>query len=148
MPPRKPVSPKPAESPIAMVKREAQKEKVDLSPLILRLEELLDQRNLSRRFAAIQAGLDHQGLHRIMAHRRRPDMTSCILLADFFDVNPNEFLVLAGWPKMKMFSAPGLPDLPPESVEVARDLAKISNDAVRREVADAIRVLLRKYFSE
>jgi hypothetical protein len=36
--------------------------------------------------------------------------------------------------------------LPPESVDVARDIARISSPALRKQVAEAIRTLLKQYF--
>ena len=144
---RKPVSPKPAETPIARLKRRAKHEERDLGPLVARLNELVDERNLSKRFAAIQAGLDHQGILRI-ERGKRPDMVTCIILADFFDINPNELLELAGWPSLKAFQLRSAEALPPEAVEVALDVARIEDVGTRRQVAEAIRILLKKYFSE
>lgn len=144
---RTPVSHKPAQVPIARLKRLAKREERDLGPLVARLNELVNERNLSKRFAAMQAGLDHQGILRIEGGRR-PDMITCILLADFFDVNPNELLELAGWPSLKAFQVRSAEELPPEAVEVALDVAKILDVGTRRQIAEAIRVLLRKYFTE
>jgi len=36
--------------------------------------------------------------------------------------------------------------LPPEAVDVARDIARISRPALRKQVAEAILTLLAKYF--
>jgi transcriptional regulator with XRE-family HTH domain len=143
----KPVSPKPAVDSIATLKRRAKQADRDLGPLVARLNQLVNERNLSKRFAAMQAGLDHQGILRIEGGRR-PDMVSCILLADFFDINPNELLELAGWPMLKALQVRSVEELPPEVVEVALDLAKIEDVATRREVAGAIRILLKKHFPE
>jgi len=116
--------------------------------LLTRLQALMNERNLSKRFTSLQSGLDHQAVQRI-EDGKRPDMVSCILLADFFDVNPNEFLQLAGWPTLKAFDVktPDAENLPPEAVDVALDIAKISDVATRRLVVNAVRVLLKKYFS-
>jgi len=71
--------------------------------------------------------LDEQAARRIQAGQR-PNITSCVLLANHFGVDPNEIITLAGWPeidvfKVKTVSADGLP---PEAVEVALDIAKIA----------------------
>jgi hypothetical protein len=151
MPPRKPVSPLrgEAEPPLAKRKRAARERAYDPKPLLDRLQTLMDERNLSMRFAATQAGLDHQAIRR-MQEGRRPDMTYCILLANLFDVNPNEFLELAGWPTLKVFDvkAVSAENLPPEAVDVALDIARIPDPGTRKQVAEAVRVLLKKYFSE
>jgi len=42
--------------------------------------------------------------------------------------------------------AESVENLPPEAVEVAKDIAKIENPGTRREVAKAIQTLLSKYF--
>jgi hypothetical protein len=77
-------------------------------------------------------------------------MHICILLADHFGVNPNEILHLAGWPTLKAFdvSVVDAVNLPPEATEVALAVAKISEPGVRREVTDAILILMKKYFTE
>jgi hypothetical protein len=38
-------------------------------------------------------------------------------------------------------------NLPPEAVDVALDLARIPDLLTRKQVADAVRVLLKKYFN-
>jgi hypothetical protein len=79
---------------------------------------------------------------------RRPNIMACILLADHLGVNPNELLTLAGWPPLKVFEihTESAEALPPEAVDVARDIARISSPALRKQVAEAIRTLLAKYF--
>jgi len=73
---------------------------------------------------------------------------ACILLDDHLGVNPNELLALAGWPPLQVFEihTERAEDFPPEAVEVARDIARISSPALRNRVAEAIRTLLAKYF--
>jgi len=75
-------------------------------------------------------------------------MHICILLADHFGVNHNEFLQLGGWPTLRAFDirTASAEKLPPEAVEVATDLARIPNPGTRKQVAEAIRTLLAKYF--
>jgi len=57
-------------------------------------------------------------------------------------------LELAGWPPLKVFEihTESAEALSPEAVDVARDIARISNPALRKQVAEAIRTLLKKYF--
>ena len=101
------------------------------------------------REAALESGLDHQALRRFLGGQR-PNMIACILLADHFEVNPNEFLELAGWPRLKVFDIQlsSAENLPPEAVDVAKDLALISNPSTRKTVAEAIRTLISTYFEK
>ena len=135
------------DEPIAKVRRRLKKDPYDPAPFIDRIEELRTKRNLSLRQAGMQAGLDHQAFRRMKAGAR-PDMVYCILLADFFEVNPNELLLLADWPRLKIFDVKSVSDenLPPEAVDVALALAKIADTGTRKQVADAVMVLLKKYF--
>mgnify|MGYP000073675347 FL=1 len=135
------------DEPIAKVRRRLKKDPYDPAPFIDRIEELRTKRNLSLRQAGMQAGLDHQAFRRMKAGAR-PDMVYCILLADFFEVNPNELLLLADWPRLKIFDVKSVSDenLPPEAVDVALALAKIADTGTRKEVAEAVMVLLKKYF--
>lgn len=135
------------DEPIAKVRKRLKKEPYDPAPFIERIEELRTKRNLSLRQAGIQAGLDHQAFRRMKAGAR-PDMAYCILLADFFEVNPNELLLLAGWPRLKVFDVASVSEenLPPEAVDVALALAKIPDPGTRKQVAEAVMVLLKKYF--
>jgi transcriptional regulator with XRE-family HTH domain len=113
--------------------------------LVKRIDQLLEEKNLSMRNAALRSGLDHQAIRRIKAGQKCPDMTYCILLADFFDINPNELLKLAGWPALKVFDIRNVSaaSLPPEAVSVALDIARIENPGDRKEMANAIRALLK-----
>jgi len=79
---------------------------------------------------------------------RRPNIMACILLADHLGVNPNELLTLAGWPPLQVFEihTESAEALPPEAVDVARDIARITSPALRKQVAGAIRTLLARYF--
>ncbi len=71
-------------------------------------------------------------------------MTSCILLANYFDVNPNELLELAGWPRLKSFDLLGASaeNLPPEAVDVALSLSRISSPGKRRKLARAFEAII------
>ena len=135
------------DEPLAKVRKRVKRSSYNSEPFLERIESLRLKRNLSLRQAGIQAGLDHQAFRRMKAGAR-PDMVYCILLADFFEVNPNELLLLAGWPSLKVFDINSVTEehLPPESVDVALAIAKISDAGTRRQVAEAVMVLLEKYF--
>ncbi len=137
------------ETPFAKAKRQALNAELDLDTLIQRITRLLELRNESLREAALRSGLDHQALRRIMGGQR-PNMIACILLADHFGLNPNDFLKLAGWPTLKAFDIQisSAENLPVEAVEVAKDIARIDNPRERSEICAAIRTLLAKYFRE
>lgn len=137
------------DEPIAKARREALHAPYDPEPLIARIKELLKKHNESYREASLRSGLDHQAIRRILSGQK-PQMHICILLADHFGVNPNEILHLAGWPTLKAFdvSVVDMVNLPPEATEVALAVAKISEPGIRREVTDAVLILLKKYFSE
>ena len=134
-------------SEIAKVKRKAREKPFDPEPLVVRLRELMKSFNESYRESSLRSGLDEQAVRRILSGQR-PNITSCVLMANHFGMDPNEFITLAGWPeidvfKVKTVSADGLP---PEAVEVALDIAKIAGPGVRRQVADAIKLLLSQHF--
>ena len=128
-------------------RRKAKQEKYDPQPLIDRILELLKERNETYREASLASNLDHQAINRIRSGRR-PLIQNCIQLADHFEINPNELLILANWPPLKAFDihAESAENLPVDAVEVAMDIARITNPGVRKEVARAIRTLLSKYF--
>ena len=135
-------------SKIAKVFRESRKKKFDPEPFIARVRGLMEAHNESYRQASLRSGLDEQAIRRIL-DGVRPTVTSCVLLAQHFKVDPNEFITLAGFPaldifKVKTLSAEGLP---PEAVEVAIEIAKIEDAGVRRQVAEAIKLLLGKHFA-
>ena len=126
-----------------------QPSRYDPKPFMARILKLLEERNESYREAALASGLDHQALHRYLSGHRRPHMHACILLADHFGINPNEFLQLANYPPLKVFDlqTASAERLPPEAVDVALDLARIPDPGVRQAVAGAMRILLKQYFS-
>lgn len=135
--------------PIAKAKRLARTQPYDSQPMIQRIEELLKQHNESFREASLDAGLDHQAIRRIRAGFR-PGLEVCILLADHFSINPNELLQLASWPTLKAFDihTESAENLPPEAVSVAKEIARIPDPGMRKQVAEAILVLVKKYFNE
>lgn len=135
------------EVPIAKSRLQARQAPYDPEPFKQRILQLLEQKNETYREASLESGLDHQAIRRILSGRR-PAMHICILLADHFGVNHNEFLQLGGWPTLKAFDihAVNAENLPPEAVEVAMDVARIPEPGTRKQVAEAIRTLLAKYF--
>jgi hypothetical protein len=104
--------------------------------MIARIRELLEIHNESCREAAINSGLDHQAIRRILAGKR-PNRITCILLADHYPVNPKEFLQLGGWPILKTSDIQTVSgeNLPPGAVEVAKEIARIANPQTRKVVA-------------
>ena len=138
--------------PISQARRRTRDSGYDPQPFITRLNELLKKNKESYREAALSSGLDHQAVRRILAGQQ-PSMTNCILLADHFGVNPNEFLELAGWPTLRVFDVKAIDNqkLPPEVTEVALSLAKIDHPGIRKEISTAILTLVSacqsKYFS-
>lgn len=134
------------ETPFAKAKRSAMKAEFDSEALTTLLMKLLKEGNESLREAALRSGMDHQALRRLLAGQR-PNITTCILLADHFGISPNDLLKLAGWPTMKVFDVAISSDenLPAEAIEVARDIAKIKDPITRKAVTEAIRTLLAKY---
>lgn len=135
--------------PIAESRRRARQKTYDPEPLRARLTELLEQNKESYREAALKSGLDHQAVRRILAGNR-PQMHVCILLADHFEIHPNELLELVGWPRLKAFEIQmeSVEKLPPEAVEVAKEIARIASPRIRKKVSEAILTLVRQYFDE
>jgi len=123
------------------------RKKYNPKPFVKRLEQLLEEHNETWREASLGSGLDHQTIRRYM-NGHRPDRQSLLVLADHFEVNPNEFLQLAGYPTMKIFEVKtaSAETLPPEAVDVAMDIARIADPGTRKTVVQAIRTLLKKYF--
>ena len=137
------------DQPIAKLRRETINKPYDAEPNIKRLRGLLEKHNESYREASLRAGRDHQGVRRVL-EGQRPSMHICILLADHFGVNPNEFLTMAGWPALKVLDIRSIDteNLPPEAVEVAVALGKIENPGIRKGGSQAILTLVKKYLQE
>jgi transcriptional regulator with XRE-family HTH domain len=132
---------------IAQRMRQSLKKPYDPTALVGRLLELLKQHNESYREAALKGGMDHQAVRRILSGQR-PSLVTCILMADHFGLNPNEFLLLAGLPTLNVFDiqTESTEALPIEAVDVAKAVAKIQNPKQRKEVSQAILTLLTQYF--
>jgi len=137
------------EEPIAKSRRKTLENPYDPEPMIQRLRELLEKHNESYREASLRAGLDHQAVRRVL-DGQRPSMHICILLADHFGVNPNEFLSLAGWPTLRVFDVRSVDseNLPPEAVDIALAVSKINDQGTRKTIVNAMLTLLQKYLEE
>lgn len=122
----------------------------DPTRLITVLEGLLAERNESYREASLRAGLDHGAVRRYLRDRRRPSRDSLLVLADHFEVNPNDLLVLVGYPPMRMFERKpaDLNLLSPTVRLVVEDLERIADPVLRRRLAEAIRLLINGYLEE
>ena len=119
----------------------------DHRPFAARLRALLEPSHQSPRQASMAAGLDHGAITRFLNGEYRPARDACIQLAVYFDVNPNEFFELAGYPPMEIFNLslidPG--NFPPEVKRVAKALTEIDDTAARVRVCKAIMMLLKDH---
>lgn len=133
---------------LATMRKKGLSAEYDPAPLQRRLSELLEKNKESYRNASLASGLHHQAVRRIVVEGNRPNIVVSILLADHFGINPNELLKLAGWSALNIFDihSESAESLPPEAVQVAMDVSKIPDPGTRRQVAEAIRILLGKYF--
>lgn len=119
----------------------------DPKQLVPVLEELLEKRNESYREASLKAGLDHGSMRRYLRDGTRPSINALLLLADHFEVNPNELLVLAGYQPMRMFEREpaDLDKLTPDVRQLAEDLERIGDPTLRWRLAAALRLLVAGY---
>ncbi len=122
----------------------------DPTRLIEALEGLLAERNESYREASLRAGLDHGALYRFLQMRKRPSPRSLLMLADHFAVNPNDLLVLAGYPPLAMFERKpaDMDNLSPDVRLLVEDLEQIGDPALRKRLVEAIRLLLKEYIEK
>lgn len=116
-------------------------------PLEKFLQALLAERNESYRQASLEAGLDHQAVRRYAVKGQRPSRTSALALADHFGINPNQMLKLAEYPPMEIFQQVAVDptSLPAEIRPLVEDLQRIPNPVHRRQLVEAMRVLLAGY---
>jgi transcriptional regulator with XRE-family HTH domain len=122
----------------------------DPKQLVPVLENLLEKKNESYREASLEAGLDHGSMRRYLHDGTRPSINSLLLLADHFEVNPNELLVLAGYQPMKMFEREpaDLDKLTPDVRRLAEDLERIGDPTLRWRLAAALRLLIAGYLDD
>ena len=144
----RPRSPKLEGETLAQRKRDARAVPYNPNPLLARVHELMKARNLSGRALALLAGLDHQAIRRLQVVKSRPDMATCFQLADFLEVNPNEFLQLAGWPTLRAFEMKtATATVAQEAVAVALSISRIADPKRRQQVADALKALADMFTS-
>ena len=119
-------------------------EAYDRDALATYLHGLLEDHNESMRGASLAAGLDHGALHRFISERQRPSRESCIAIADYFQINPNEVLTRAGYAPLHFFDR-SLVDpraQPPYVAELASFLARIEPPSRRRRLCQALKQTL------
>ena len=105
----------------------------DREQFVTFVTRLLEERNETYREAAIKAGLDRSSVWRFLNKGTRPHRDACILLAQHFEVNPNEMLAVAGYNPIALFdlSLADPDEFPPEVKALAGALTEIP-DAERR----------------
>lgn len=113
----------------------------DPKPLTALLQRLVAERGESLRKASLSAGLDRGALFRFMEEGRRPSRESLIVLGDYFGVNPNVLLELAGYTPLAIFTGEEQRVLPEMQGVVSR-LLTITDEVARSRVIGALEVLL------
>jgi plasmid maintenance system antidote protein VapI len=117
------------------------KHKYDPKPLARLLRQMMEERGLTQREASLAAGLDRASMYRFVEQGQRPSRDSAIALADYFGLNPNDVLTLAGHPPLKVFEA-ARAGVPPEMKGIVDRLVAIEDLAARSRVIAAIETLL------
>ncbi len=120
------------------------KQVYDPEPLNTCLKALLAEHNESYREASMRSDLDHQALRRYIVLGKRPMRQSLLAMADHFGVNPNDLLVLAGYPPMKIFERAAVdPESIPSDVRpLLNDLQSIADPVLRRRLVESMRLLI------
>lgn len=107
------------------------------------LKELVVSRHTTMRHASLQAGLDHGAVGRF-TRGRRPSRDSCLLMAEVFEVDPNEMLARAGYDPMPIVDRtlidPG--EFPPDVKAFATQMMALEPER-RREIFNAVKTLLK-----
>jgi len=113
------------------------------------LEQLVTERNETYRQASLRSGLDHGAVRRYLKAGSRPSRDACISLAYHFGVHPNVMLQKAGYPPLAYFdlSLADPAEFAPAVKEVARELMKIEDTALRERVCEAVLRLVREMFT-
>jgi len=106
------------------------------------LSTLLKERGLSMRKASLEAGLNHGAVGGFV-RGRRPHRDSCLILAEYFQVDPNEMLAAAGYDPMPVVDRSLIDpqEFAPEVKEFAAELMQFGPER-RREIITAMRMLL------
>ena len=113
----------------------------DPEPVAAFLRRLLAERGLSHHRAALESGLDRAAVFRFVEQGLRPSRNSCILLSDYFGINPNTLLELAGYTPLRIFDEAGQ-RVPPEARGVIERLSAIVDPVARSRVISALEVVL------
>ncbi len=116
----------------------------DPEPFVAFVTRLLEARNETYREAAMRAGLDRSSVWRFLHQEVRPHRDACILLAQHFQVNPNEMLALAGYEPIALFdlSLASPDEFPPEVKALAQALTGIADIEKRRRVCTLLNALV------
>ena len=122
----------------------------DPEPLVRMLEHLRHERNESYREASLRAGLDQEAVRRYCVRKQRPQMQALIVLADHYGVNPNDLLQAAGYRPLLLFERVEVdPDsLSSDVKELVDDLSRIADPVLRRQIVQAVRVLVSGYLGQ
>ncbi len=118
----------------------------DPEPFAALLRRLLAERGESHREASLKAGLDHGAVFRFAGSRRRPARESIFTLAEYFRVNPNMLLEVAGYEPMEIFEKAAL-ELP-EAGGIVQRLKAIKDPVQRSRVIRALELLLDGWVPE
>lgn len=129
------------EKSLARVKRGARQLPYDPQPLIDLIQRKMELYEETERGLCDEIGVDKGTIRRIR-EGQRPSMTTLILLANHWQVPPNEMLVLGGWPRLAFFESEKETVFSPDVVEVARTLEEIKNQEDRARVLRVIHSLL------
>jgi len=107
------------------------------------LKNLVESRHTTMRQASLQAGLDHGAVGRF-TRGRRPSRDSCLLLAEVFEVDPNEMLARAGYEPMPIVDRTLIDpnEFPPDIKAFATELMAFEPER-RREIFGAVKTLLK-----
>ena len=121
-----------------------EKQTFDSAKFTAYLQRLLAREGLSGRQAAMRAGLHGSTLGTYLHGRRRPSQDTCIRLAESFQVDANELLLMAGYKPLRLVDRSLIdPDeFPPDIKAFAQELKQYSS-LRRREIYEALRLLLK-----
>ena len=126
-----------------------EKDKFKREVFIPFLQALVDKEDRSMRQISLSCGMDHGAVRRYLKHGSRPGKDSCIAMAHYFGLHPNEFLEKAGYKPLDYFdlSLADPNEFSPDVKEVAQELMKIEDASVRKRVSEAVLRLVREMFT-
>ncbi len=107
------------------------------------LKTLLEKRDVSMRKASLEAGLNHGAIGSFV-RGRRPHRDSCLIMAEYFNVDPQDMLAMAGYEPMPLVDRSLIDpnEFPPDIKEFSAELMGFEPDR-RREIIGAMRTLLK-----